>query len=57
MSEPLVGAQVIADLLGVSDSLIYDLCRRNRIPHYRVGGRLKFRQSEIEAWLTEQRAG
>lgn len=44
--EPLISTKEAAQLLGCSAHEIYRL--RLRIPYYRVGGRIKFRVSEIE---------
>jgi excisionase family DNA binding protein len=44
-----------ADYLQVSPGAIYKMTGRKarlRIPHIRVGGRLRFRQADLDRWLT-----
>ena len=40
----------LADLLQVGKTAIYDLVRRNAIPHYQLAG-LRFDPQEIADWL------
>lgn len=49
----LVGAAVIAELTGWSRKHIYDLAKRGRIPHYRIGSSVKFDLNKVKAWLDE----
>ncbi len=54
-TEPLVGAQEAAAYLGRPVSWLYDRWRSLGIPAYRLGSRLAFRMSELDAWLETQR--
>lgn len=51
-----------AEHLGISEQLLYRLCREKQIPHERYGvsgsrkPTIKFRMSDLEAWRAEQRA-
>lgn len=51
-----------AEILGVSEKLIYRMCQEGSIPHERFGisgskkPSIKFRLSDLEAWRAEQRA-
>lgn len=52
--------QQAAERLGVSRSLIFQLCREQRLTHYRVGGRGKrgrilIDEADLDALLTECR--
>ena len=50
--EPALSVQELAEELHVSAQTIYDLRRQGRGPTgFRVGRHLRFRKSEIEAWL------
>ncbi|MFZ2014155.1 MAG: helix-turn-helix domain-containing protein [Nocardioides sp.] len=50
--EPVVTLAEIADYLHVPVQTLYDLRSKGRGPWgFRVGRRLQFRQSEVEAWL------
>jgi excisionase family DNA binding protein len=55
MSEPLLTSRELADLLGFSPAWVQDQFEAGRLPGFRVGGRLRFRLSEVEAWLEGQR--
>jgi len=49
----LVGAAEVAELTGFSGKHIYDLAKRGRIPHYRIGSSIRFDLVKIRAWLDE----
>jgi excisionase family DNA binding protein len=53
-AEPYVSVPVVAELLGVPASWVYERTARGEIPYRRVGRYLRFRISEIEAWLEQQ---
>ena len=53
--EPFVSVAHIARLLGVPASWVYERTSRGEIPHYRVGRYVRFRVSEVERWLAEDR--
>ena len=55
MSERLLTARELAELLGFSASTIVDWAERGQLPAFKIGGRLRFRESEMVAWLEEQR--
>ena len=45
----------IADLLRVSLTTVYRLVNGRELPFYKVGQRLRFRRSDIDAYLAHQR--
>jgi excisionase family DNA binding protein len=45
----------LAQYLGVKRSTLYTMIERKEIPHYRIGRLARFRQAEIDAWLTQKR--
>lgn len=51
MSEPLVDVEAIAERLGVDPSWVYDRARRGIIPHIRLGRYVRFRVSDVDAWV------
>jgi excisionase family DNA binding protein len=59
--EPLLTARQVADVLGLSPATILDRFQRGELPGFRVGGRVgdpvRFRWSELEAWLEAGRVG
>ena len=53
--EPLVTAEDVARLLSMTPAWVLAEARADRLPHYRLGRRVRFRLSEIEEWTAEQR--
>ena len=48
----------VAQILGVPKSFIYRRTARGHddpIPHYRIGGHLRFRLDDVEAWIETHR--
>ena len=52
--EKLLTVQDICELLKVPRSYVYYLTHKNEIPHFKINGHLRFRQSRIEEWLESQ---
>lgn len=57
MSERLLTARELAEQLGFSAATIVDWAERGELPGFKVGGRLRFRECEVLAWLEERRLG
>jgi len=57
VTEPLLTARQVAELLGFAPATIVDWFEAGKLPGFKIGGRLRFRLSEVEAWLETQRAG
>jgi excisionase family DNA binding protein len=55
MIERLLNAHELADLLGFSASTIVDWAERGDLPSFKMGGRLRFRESESLAWIESKR--
>jgi excisionase family DNA binding protein len=55
MIERLLTARELADLLGFQAGTIVDWFERGELPGYRIGGRLRFRETDLEAWLEKRR--
>lgn len=53
--EPLIDAQTAGRLLGVPHTWVLAQARARRIPHHRLGHYVRFRQSDLEAWLGDTR--
>jgi excisionase family DNA binding protein len=51
VTERLLTARELAALLGFSASTIVDWAEAGKLPGFKVGGRLRFRESEVVAWL------
>lgn len=46
-------APQVAAKLGLSRSQIYAMVAERSIPHYKIGGSIRFNPIEIDAWLSE----
>ena len=49
--EPLLNANQAATLLGIHPVTLLRWASQNRIPHHRVGRKVKFRASQLNSWL------
>lgn len=57
MAERLLTARELAEALGFSAATIQDWAEQGKLPGFRLGGRLRFRLSEVEAVLEASRFG
>ena len=57
MPEPLMTARELAEHLGLATATILDWAEAGRLPHFKIGRAVRFRESEVEAWLEAQRRG
>jgi excisionase family DNA binding protein len=57
VTERLLTARQLADLLGFTAATIIDWTEAGKIPAFKLGGRLRYRESEVLAWLERQRVG
>ena len=52
---PLLSADVVAEMLGLSRTAVYSLCDAGLIQHYRIGAgekkRFRFSAEQVEAYL------
>jgi excisionase family DNA binding protein len=55
VSERLLTARELGEHLGFSAATVVDWAEAGKIPCFKIGGRLRFRPSEIEPWLEERR--
>ena len=53
----LLTARELADYLGLSPSTILDRFERGELPGFKIGSAVRFRPSEIEAFLEDCRRG
>ncbi|RZS89880.1 AlpA family transcriptional regulator [Motilibacter rhizosphaerae] len=57
MREPFVSPAAVGEHIGKPVSWIYNNAERLGIPRYRLGKQLRFRLSEVDAWLAQQSEG
>ncbi len=55
MTDPLLTPAEVAELLRISPRALRKLRRRRPLPFYRVGGALRFRRPDVDAWLEAMR--
>lgn len=57
MSDDVMSADEVAELLGVNRNTVYDAANRQEIPHRRLGRRMLFSRAAIMAWMQTPTAG
>ncbi len=58
LDEPLITAREVAERLGMSNAWVLDRWEAGELPGFRLGSRaVRFRWSELEAWLESRRGG
>ena len=57
LGERLLTAREVAGYLNISKITIYDWAQKGKIPAFRLGHHWRFRRSEIEEWLDQNRQG
>lgn len=55
MNNELLSVEQAATYLGVRVGTIYSWAYQRKLPYYKVGRLLKFKQSELETWITEKK--
>ena len=55
--ERMLTAAELAELLGFAAGTVVDWFERGDLPGYRIGGRLRFKESEVAEWLEQRRQG
>ncbi len=53
--EPMLTAREVADFLGVHENWVYDRAASGELPSYKIGATRRFRQAELEDWLSTRR--
>ena len=53
MTAPLLTAEDVAELLGMTSDWVYAETRAARIPHVKLGRYRRYRAETIDAWLAD----
>lgn len=56
MQEPFIDVYDLAKFLKMKKQTAYHIVATLNIPHYRVGRLIRFKLSEIEEWMTKNKA-
>jgi excisionase family DNA binding protein len=56
LSERLLTAKELAELLAVSPKTLYSYVSRNMIPHYKIEANVRFRGKDVAEWLRRRAA-
>lgn len=51
MNTEILSLQDLCDYLKVSKPVAYKLVQRGKIPSFKIGRRLRFRKSKVDAWI------
>jgi excisionase family DNA binding protein len=57
MSDHLLTAKEVADILALPESWVREATRAGRLPYLALGRYRRYERAAIEAWLAEQRGG
>lgn len=52
MPEAMISVAEASRILGVAPTTLYDWARAAKVPHYKIGERVRFRASELETWVS-----
>jgi len=55
--EPMLEAEAVAKILGVNRKWVYQAALDGKLPAYRFGSFVRFRESEIRQWIADQAVG
>jgi excisionase family DNA binding protein len=51
----LLTPKQLSEALQVSKGVIYKWTHIGFVPHYKIGGQVRFKEKEIEAWLNKRK--
>ncbi|HCR98064.1 MULTISPECIES: methylation-associated defense system helix-turn-helix domain-containing protein MAD1 [Oceanospirillales] len=57
MAEQILTIKEVADFLKLTEKTAYRLAAEGKLPGFKVGGSWRFKQSDIDAWIEESKAG
>ena len=56
-AEPLMTAEEVAGMIGMTSNYVYALSRANKIPTITFGRQRRYRREAIEQWLSDLERG
>ncbi|MGP9687196.1 MULTISPECIES: methylation-associated defense system helix-turn-helix domain-containing protein MAD1 [Halomonadaceae] len=57
MAEQILTIKEVADFLKLTEKTAYRLAAEGKLPGFKVGGSWRFKQSDIDNWIEESKAG
>jgi len=57
MNKLTYSIEEVSELLGISKSKVYNLCRNNKIPNIRLDGRIVVPVGRFDSWLNDSIKG
>ncbi|QHZ53399.1 helix-turn-helix domain-containing protein [Paenibacillus larvae] len=54
VQDKVLDVKEVAEVYGISDKKLYDMCKKKQIPHRRLGSRIVFSSAALDAWGREQ---
>ncbi|WP_188456033.1 helix-turn-helix domain-containing protein [Virgibacillus oceani] len=54
MKEKPMTVKGMAAFLGVHTDTVYKMVKQNKLPHFRIGGKILFSQATVLEWIREQ---
>lgn len=54
MFEPLLTVDEVGKILRLSRQTIYALCKDGKIPHFKIGNKLRFKEVDIKAMTSTE---
>ena len=55
MTDEILTLKEVAQYLKLAEKTAYKLAADGKLPGFKVGGSWRFKQSDIESWITEQK--
>ncbi|MFA5790766.1 MAG: helix-turn-helix domain-containing protein [Caldisericia bacterium] len=53
--ENLLSIQQTSEILGIGVGTLYQWTSQHRVPHYKIGRRVKFKATELEKWVEKKK--
>ncbi|MGG1960781.1 helix-turn-helix domain-containing protein [Bacillus pumilus] len=54
MQRTVITPSEAAKFLGIHKETVYIMCRKKRLPHFRVGKKIYFRIDSLNEWINKQ---
>ncbi|MDE0411708.1 MAG: helix-turn-helix domain-containing protein [Gammaproteobacteria bacterium] len=55
MSDEILTLREVAEYLKLAEKTAYRLAAKGKLPGFKVGGSWRFKKTDVEAWISEQK--